>query len=214
MAASACRKATTLLLDSGGTRPHLPPTTWPPLTKQLKPWLAAGSSPGVSRNLKLQLRNPPSPAQLQALGACLPCLRSLQFQHTHSGVYSRHLMSVAALTQLQELALLMEMPKLELRSLAHQRLRRVPLKADCLSSLVSLSRLEISCTAHTGACACVHVCLCALADDSMHIPARACGTHTHTLYTKPAGLLFSRLRQCTRRRSLQQDVTRGTAVLS
>ncbi len=101
--------------------------------------------------MRLHMRNPPSPSQLLAVRR-LSWLHTLRLQHSHAAVYTRHLQSIAAMTQLQELELLMELPKLELRSLAHQRLRRVPLKADCLSRLVGLHRLEISCKAYTGGC--------------------------------------------------------------
>jgi hypothetical protein len=97
----------------------------------------------------MHMRNPPSPTQMIGLRD-LPWLHALRLQHVHSAIYSRHLLAIAALTQLQELELVMEMPKLELRSLAHQRLRRVPLDGDILTTLVNLSRLEISCKAYTG----------------------------------------------------------------
>jgi hypothetical protein len=103
----------------------------------------------AAKRLHLHLRNPASPTQLVQLRH-LPWLHSLRLQHSHASIYSRHLSAIAMLTQLRELSLLMEMPKLELRSLAHQRLRRVPLSADCLSSLVRLERLELSCKAYTG----------------------------------------------------------------
>lgn len=149
-AAAAYQRTPTVLLDSGGTRPSLQPYMWPKLLGNLAPWLSAGG-PDSPRNIKLHLRNLPSPMQLQALRG-ISWLHTLRSQHTHSAIYSRHLTTIAALTQLQGLELLMDMPKLELRSLAHQRLRRVPLKADCLSSLVRLQRLDISCKAYTGGC--------------------------------------------------------------
>lgn len=148
-AAVACKHAPNLLLDSGTGRPSIPPSVLTGLLPQLKPWLTSGHAQGVARHLRLHLRNPPSPTQLLAVRK-LPWLHALRIQHSHAAVYSRHLQALAAMTQLQELELLMELPKLELRSLAHQRLRRVPLKADCLSSLVNLQRLEISCKAYTG----------------------------------------------------------------
>lgn len=148
-AATACKHAPSLLLDSGPGRPSVPVTVWPGILPQIRPWITAGGK-GVARHMRLHLRNPPSPTQL-ALVRSLPWLHTLGIQHSHSAIYSRHLAAIANITQLQELELLMEMPKLELRSLAHQRLRRVPLKADCLSSLVNLNRLEISCKAYTGA---------------------------------------------------------------
>lgn len=147
-AAASCKHTPCLLLDSGPGRPSIPITVWAGLLPQLRPWMVAGGK-GVSKHLRVHLRNPASPTQLVQLRH-LPWLHSLRLQHSHASIYSRHLLAIAALTQLQELSLLMEMPKLELRSLAHQRLRRVPLKADCLSCLVRLERLEVSCKAYTG----------------------------------------------------------------
>lgn len=147
-AAASCKHAPCLLLDSGPGRPSIPINVWAGLLPQLRPWMVAGGDRAAKR-LHLHLRNPASPTQLVQLRH-LPWLHSLRLQHSHASIYSRHLSAIGNVTQLRELSLLMEMPKLELRSLAHQRLRRVPLSADCLSSLVRLERLELSCKAYTG----------------------------------------------------------------
>lgn len=76
-------------------------------------------------------------------------------------LYSRHLAAIAQLTQLQSLVFVLKHPKLDLRSLAHQRLRHVPLKMDCLSSLVGLTQLELLSTGPSGeytACEDSHIC--------------------------------------------------------
>jgi hypothetical protein len=93
--------------------------------------------------LHLHLQAPPSPHRLQALGQ-LQHLSHLRLQHTSQSLYSRHLSALCGLSQLQSLVLLLSHPRLDLRSLAHQRARRVPLKMDCLSSMQRLTQLELS----------------------------------------------------------------------
>jgi hypothetical protein len=147
-AAAAYAHTPTLLLDSGTGRPSVPMQLWGPLLKRLRRWFIA-DGPEAVRHIRLHLRNPPSPKQLIPFKH-LSYLHSLRIQHGHAAVYSRHLVLLAELTQLQELELHMDMPRLELRSLAHQRLRRTPVNGDFLSSLTGLRRLEVTCTAHTG----------------------------------------------------------------
>lgn len=179
-ASVACKHAPSLLLDSGPGRPSIPPNVWAGLLPYLRPWMVAGGK-GVARHLRLHMRNPASPTQLVRIQD-LPWLHALRLQHAHSAIYSRHLLAIAALTQLQELELVMEMPKLELRSLAHQRLRRVPLDGDVLTSLVNLSRLEISCKAYTGTSVllsesvCVCKSMCWVAESVTDIMQLKCST--------------------------------------
>eukprot|EP00775_Hariotina_reticulata_P011204 gene11204-11354_t len=52
--------------------------------------------------------------------------------------------------QLQSLVLVLMHPRMDLRSLTHQRARRVPLSMDCLSCLVNLTQLELSSRGPTG----------------------------------------------------------------
>jgi hypothetical protein len=136
------------MLDTGTGRPSVPMQMWAPLLQQLRRWLIAGG-PGAEKRIQMHLRNPPSPSQLIAFKK-LSYLHSLRIQHSYSAVYSRHLVCLADLTQLHELCLNMEMPRMELRSIAHQRLRRAPVTADFLSTLVNLRRLELTCRTNTG----------------------------------------------------------------
>jgi hypothetical protein len=150
-AAAAYRAAPIVLLDAGGWRPGVAPEVWPPVLDALEPWLAAESSSGAApRRLRLHLAAPPSPSRLAALGllcgpapARLPLLHSLKLQHTGLALYTRHLDSLAQLTGLRALSLISSQQRMDLRSLAHARGRRHPLRCDCLSILVALTRLEI-----------------------------------------------------------------------
>jgi hypothetical protein len=153
-AAAAYPHAGAVVLDSSsGCRPALLPSIWPGLQRSLGPWTAgaagAASNGASGRRVRLHLHAPPSPVQLAALQD-VPLLQELHVEHTHPALYSRHLGAVAGLTQLRALELVMLLPKVELRTLAHQRIRRVPLRADCLSALVALTHLEMSSRGHTG----------------------------------------------------------------
>lgn len=139
-ATSAYPHASTLILDAGGCRPGLQPRIWAPLLDSIHPWLVDSNS--NLRCIHLHLSAPPSPKRLDGL-QCLDLLTHLRVQHTSQGVYSRHLTAIAQLTQLRSLVLVLQHPKLDLRSLAHQRVRHVPMKMDCLSCLVGLTQLEL-----------------------------------------------------------------------
>jgi hypothetical protein len=100
------------------------------------------SGVGTTKCLHLHLQAPPSPQRLQGLTQ-LQHLSYLRLQHTSQSLYSRHLAALSGLSQLQSLVLLLSHPRLDLRSLAHQRARRVPLKMDCLSSMQRLTELQL-----------------------------------------------------------------------
>jgi hypothetical protein len=110
-------------------------------------------SGGATKCLHLHLQAPPSPHRLQAL-AQLQHLSHLRLQHTSQSLYSRHLAALSGLSQLQSLVLLLSHPRLDLRSLAHQRARRVPLKMDCLSSMQQLTELQLSSQGPAGESSC------------------------------------------------------------
>jgi hypothetical protein len=110
-------------------------------------------SGAAAKCVHLHLQAPPSPHRLQALGQ-LQHLSHLRLQHTSQSLYSRHLAALSGLSQLQSLVLLLSHPRLDLRSLAHQRARRVPLKMDCLSSMQRLTELELSSQGPAGESSC------------------------------------------------------------
>jgi hypothetical protein len=115
---------------------------------------SGGKCSGSGRKcLHLHLQAPPSPHRLQALGQ-LQHLSHLRLQHTSQSLYSRHLSALCGLSQLQSLVLLLSHPRLDLKSLAHQRARRVPLKMDCLSSMQRLTQLELSSQGPAGEASC------------------------------------------------------------
>lgn len=103
----------------------------------------AARSNGAAKCVHLHLQAPPSPQRLLALTQ-LQQLSHLRLQHTSQSLYSRHLAALSCLGQLESLVLLLSHPRLDLRSLAHQRARRVPLKMDCLSSMQRLTELQLS----------------------------------------------------------------------
>lgn len=147
-ATAAYPHASTLILDAGGCRPALQPSIWPSLLNCIHPWLTSNNS-SSPRCIHLRLAAVPSSKRIDALQS-VDLLAHVTIQHTSQSLYSRHLAAIAQLTQLQSLVFVLNLPKLDLRSISHQRVRRVPLKMDCLSSLVQLTRLELRSRACSG----------------------------------------------------------------